>query len=68
VIGALLSPSTGEPLPRNVFKVTFGGPNWSMVGVCSKTSSDSLEIPLIPKNIITITTDAIAAPIPSEGP
>jgi hypothetical protein len=48
--------------------VTFGGPDCSIVGVGAKTSSDSFVIPLIPKNTIIITTDAIIAPIPIDGP
>jgi hypothetical protein len=68
VIGALLSPSIGDALPKNVLRVTFGGPDCSIVGVGAKTSSDSFVIPLIPKNTIIITTDAITAPIPIDGP
>jgi len=66
VTGALGLPNIGDPLSKNVLIVTFAGPICSTVGVGSSTSPVSFW--LNPKNMPIITTDAIIAPIPSEGP
>ena len=59
--------STGESFAKNVLIGIFGGPDVYMVGVGSNVSSGSFEIFSSPKDTATMTTDAIAAPIASEG-
>lgn len=67
-MGAFELPSDGEPLSMNVLIVIFAGPACWTVGAGSITSSDSFEILSNPTNATIKAIDAIAAPIPREGP